>query len=138
MVDVIYVENAAYAHELVLAQMGPQAKVGGKAYFLGQERPVVFWDFLAKLLQVAQLPPLPKFSVPTPLAYGVGTCLETLYKTCRIHSHWPPLTRFMAMQMTKDHYFSHQRALQDFGYRPLLSIEESLLVMERELKQIPC
>ena len=36
----------------------------------------------------------------------------------------PAMTRFLALQLGCSHYFSHQRARDDFGYEPLITIEE--------------
>ncbi|MBL7665074.1 MAG: hypothetical protein JNM93_08065, partial [Bacteriovoracaceae bacterium] len=38
----------------------------------------------------------------------------------------PPMTRFMCNQMGKNHYFSHARAKNDFGYEAQVSVEEGL------------
>ena len=38
----------------------------------------------------------------------------------------PPMTRFVALQLGKSHYFDHTKAYQDFGYRPIVSMEEGL------------
>jgi nucleoside-diphosphate-sugar epimerase len=36
------------------------------------------------------------------------------------------MTRFVALQLAKSHYFSHEKAKKDFGYIPEISTEEGL------------
>jgi nucleoside-diphosphate-sugar epimerase len=36
------------------------------------------------------------------------------------------MTRFVALQFSRSHYFSHQKAKKDFGYEPKISIEQAL------------
>jgi len=38
----------------------------------------------------------------------------------------PPMTRFVALNLGKSHYFSHEKARAHFGYFPRVSIEEGL------------
>ena len=36
------------------------------------------------------------------------------------------MTRFLAEQLARSHYFSHESAHLDFGYTPLVSIEAGM------------
>ena len=36
------------------------------------------------------------------------------------------MTRFVASQLAHDHWFSNKEALSDFGYSPILSMEDGL------------
>ena len=47
----------------------------------------------------------------------------------------PRMTRFLALQLARSHYFNHTRACSDFGYKPLISIEEGTKRLLESLKR---
>lgn len=125
LVDIIYVENAAIAHVKAFEHLTPHSKVCGEAYFLGQERPVKLWDFINQVLSYAKVEPVMKM-IDTSSAYRLGWLLEKIFKMLGINKPEPPMTRFVALNLGKSHYFSHLKAKKDFGYVPKISIEEGL------------
>ncbi|MFK7822984.1 MAG: NAD-dependent epimerase/dehydratase family protein [Oligoflexales bacterium] len=131
MVDVIYVENAAAAHTDALKAMQANKKLGGKAYFLGQEKPVKLWKFIDQLLVAGGQKPLRSTRIPFPFAFALGCLFELLYNGIGSFHRDPPMTRFLALQLSKSHYFNHDRAKRDFAYKVSISTEEGL----RKLKQ---
>lgn len=125
LVDIIYVENAAHAHVLAFENLRPGSPVCGKAYFVGQERPVKLWDFINQVLNQSKIPAVSR-SIDLKLAYRIGWLLEKVFSLLGINKPEPPMTRFVALNLGKSHYFSHERARRDFGYVPLITIEEGL------------
>lgn len=125
LVDVIHVKNAAMAHTLALSALKAGKGLGGNAYFIGQERAVNLWDFINQILQYNDIEPI-EDSVNYSTAYFVGMILEFIYRLLGINKPEPPMTRFVAMQLAKSHYFSHEKAAQDFGYTPEITIEKGL------------
>jgi nucleoside-diphosphate-sugar epimerase len=125
LVDIIFVENAALAHVLAFEHLKPGSPVCGKAYFVGQERPVNLWNFIGQVLIQSKIPPISK-SIDVNLAYGLGWLFEKIFYFLGINKPEPPMTRFVALNLGKSHYFSHENARRDFGYVPLISIEEGL------------
>ncbi len=123
LVDVIYVENAALAHVLAFEHLRPGSKVCGEAYFVGQERPVKLWDFINQVLGYVKIDPVMK-SIDVSAAYRLGWMFEKLFKLAGIQKPEPPMTRFVALNLGKSHYFSQDKARKDFGYFPRVSIEE--------------
>ena len=128
LVDAIYVENAALAHVQAFEALEQDpARLGGKVYFVGQEAPLNLWAFIDQMLKSVGAAPLGTgHSIPFPLAYGFGYLCEKVYGLLRIHDRLPPMTRFIALQMAHSGYFSHAQAQRDFGYHPVVSIEEGL------------
>ena len=124
LVDITYIQNAVDAHILAFEKLSPQSKLAGQAYFIGQERPVVLWDFINEILSRYNLPEITK-KVPEKVAFNIGLFFECWYKFFRINGE-PPMTRFVALQFSRSHYFSHQKAKNDFGYEPKISIEQAL------------
>jgi nucleoside-diphosphate-sugar epimerase len=125
LVDVLYVENAALAHIQAFNKLDKNSPVAGKAYFLGQERPVILWEFIDKILNIHGLPPVKK-KVSGKKAYMVGKVIEAGLGMLKKYDVDPPMTRFVALQLSKSHYFDHKNAFNDFGYHPPIGIEEGL------------
>lgn len=123
-VDIIYVENAAEAHLLAAKELAESGNCAGRTFFLGQNQPVKLWDFIDKVLEKEGLPPV-KRSIPFPVAYGIGSCFEFFYRAFRIKEE-PRMTRFVACQLAKDHYYSHKQAEETFGYNASISVDEGL------------
>jgi 2-alkyl-3-oxoalkanoate reductase len=123
-VDVTYVDNAAQAHILAGHALKETGMPAGKAYFIGQNEPVNLWEFVGKILEREGLAPVKK-RLPFFLAYMIGAFFEILYKLFRLKQE-PMMTRFVACQLGKDHYYSHENAKKDFGYSAEISIEEGL------------
>jgi len=125
LVDIIYVENASKAHIDAFNELQNEKKNAGKPYFIGQERPVNLWSFIDQILECKGLGPVKK-SIGLSKAYKIGHLVEIFLKLFRIFNVHPPMTRFVALQFGTSHYFSHKNAEKDFGYKPIVSIEESL------------
>ncbi|MBS0263853.1 MAG: NAD-dependent epimerase/dehydratase family protein [Planctomycetes bacterium] len=134
LISVSYVENAAHAHLLAADRLGPESPVAGQAYFINEPEPVNAWGWIDTLLNRAGLPPVRK-SISARAAYAVGGLLECLYATARISAE-PPMTRFVAQQLGGTHYYDVSKSVRDFGYAPLVSVEEGLRKLEPELRQL--
>jgi len=124
-VDMTYVANAASAHLRASDALAHgQSPVAGKAYFLSQGVPVNCWDWIDKILGLADLPPVKKsFSLKT--AWRIGSLCEKTYRILRRGSE-PPMTRFLAAQLATSHWFDISAARRDFGYEPLIGTAEGM------------
>ena len=125
LVDIIYVENAAFAHVLAFERMEPGSLICGQSYFVGQERPVKLWSFINQVLGFVKVEPV-MGSIELRSAYRLGWVFEKLFKLAGIQQPEPPMTRFVALNLGKSHYFSHEKAKAHLGYYPRVSIEEGL------------
>ena len=123
-VDVSYVENSADAHVQAALKLKPDSPVAGQAYFIGDDFPVNLWEWVNALLTLLQLPGV-KRKIPYRSAYILGYFMENLY-TLFPKLGEPRVTRFLACQFAKSHYFDHGKAKRDFGYHPKISNEEGL------------
>ena len=135
LVDVIHVSNAAHAHILAMESLVKKTDLSGNAYFVGQERPVNMWHFLNQILEVYKIDKI-EDKISFSIAYYIGFVLEILYRIIGIKSPEPPMTRFIALQLAKSHYFSHAKAKNDLGYSPLISVEEGLLRLKEEYQKV--
>ena len=130
-VDTIYIDNAAMAHIQASEAMEPGSPVCGSAYFLSQDDPVNCWGWINEILGLAGLPRVRK-SISYYWAYRLGYSLESFYELCNFKSE-PRMTRFLAAQLAKNHYFDISRAKNDFGYFPLVSNSQGLKLLEASL-----
>lgn len=123
-VDVTYVDNAAAAHLLAADRLAPDSPIAGRPYFLSQGEPVPLWPFINQVLDLAGVPPVTR-RIPAGLAYAAGSVFEAAYRLFRIGSE-PPMTRFLAQQLSTSHWFDISAARRDLGYVPVISTEEGL------------
>ena len=131
LVDMIYVENAAAAHLQAANALRDGSPVCGKAYFISQGEPVNCWDWIDEILVSAGLDRIEK-SISFAAAWRVGAAMEAVYRLLRLKGE-PRMTRFLAAQLAKDHYFDIRRARQDFGYSPQISTAEGMRRLAEEL-----
>ena len=124
LIDTIYVENAAAAHLQAADALQPGSPVCGRPYFLSQGEPVNCWQWIDELLALASLPPVRK-SISLKAAYAVGAILEGAHRTLRLTSE-PRMTRFLALQLGRSHYFDITAAKRNFGYNPAISTAQGL------------
>jgi nucleoside-diphosphate-sugar epimerase len=123
-VDTVYIDNAAEAHLLAADRLGPGSAIAGRAYFIAQGEPQPVWDFINRVLATAGIAPV-NHSIPFWLAYGAGACLECAYRLLRLPGE-PPMTRFVARQLSTAHWFDLSAARRDLGYEPRISTEEGM------------
>jgi nucleoside-diphosphate-sugar epimerase len=135
LVDITYVENAAAAHlqaaDAMAADMSPVGeRVGscptpaGKAYFISQGEPVNCWQWINEILALVDLPPVEK-RISTTAAHRLGGACEMIYGLLGIERE-PPMTRFLAAQLSTSHWFDISAARRDFGYAPHVSTADGM------------
>ncbi|MDY6862984.1 MAG: NAD-dependent epimerase/dehydratase family protein, partial [Thermodesulfobacteriota bacterium] len=123
-IDTIYVENAAAAHLLAADHLYPGSPVAGQCYFISDGKPVVLWDFISQVLKKLEIPPI-KRSVSYNTAKIIGLFLEIFHRILNLKKE-PVMTRLLAAQLATSHFFDISRARRDFGYNPIINIEEGL------------
>jgi len=124
LIDMVYVENAARAHLQAADALEPGSPVAGRAYFISQGEPVNCWEWIDEILALAKLPPIVK-SISFTAAWRIGAVLETGHRLLGI-AREPRMTRFLAAQLAKHHYFDIRRAREDFGYSPQISTADGM------------
>lgn len=123
-VDISYVDNVAHLHILAADDLCNRKICNKKVYFIGDENPVNLWRWINQLFEKLGVPQVEK-RVSEKVAYNLGALLEAVY-TITNRRKEPPMTRFVAEQLAKSHYFSHDRAKQDLGYEPLVNAEQAM------------
>lgn len=134
LIDMVYVENAARAHLQAADALEEGSPVCGSAYFITQGEPVNCWQWINEILALADVPPVER-GVSRRIAWLAGTVMEGIYGALRLQSE-PRMTRFLAAQLSRSHYFSIERAIRDFGYEPAISTAEGMRRLADDLREM--
>lgn len=126
LIDSTYVDNAASGIAAALARVDD---VSGRAYVLtnGEPRPV--GDLLAGICRASGVRP-PRFSVPARVAVAAGALVERVWAV-RPGQDEPPMTRFLAEQLSTAHWFDQTEIRRDLCWTPAVSIDEGLRRLAR-------
>jgi len=142
-VDMVHVENAVDAHlaaERALSgsqssnsqsQIPPPA--AGRAYFITNGEPVVLWAWINQLLTALGEPPVTR-RISLSAATAIGAFCETLWRVLPVNTE-PPMTRFIAAELAKDHWFNLTAARRDLGYEPRITMAEGTAALIASLKK---
>lgn len=134
-VDMVHVENAVDAHLLAedaLAERGV-ATAAGRAYFITNGEPVLLWEWINQLLRGVGEKPVTKH-IPLGAASAIGAACELAWRILPVGGE-PPMTRFVAAELAKDHWFDITAARRDLGYDPRVSMAEGTAELIAALRQ---
>lgn len=96
----------------------------GNAYFVTDGAPVIFHDFVARLLGTQGVRP-PERSIPAPVAGAVAAAGESAWRILPLPGR-PPLTRFAYWVSSQECTIRIDKAVEQLGYRPRTSIADGL------------
>lgn len=133
LVDTIFIDNAAEAHVAAADRLEINPGLSGKIYFISQDEPIPAWDIINGILKAAGLEPVRR-SIPHKMAWLIGALLECVYKIFNLKGE-PQMTRFLADELAKAHWFDISAAKKDLGYAPRISTAEGLRRLQHWLKQ---
>jgi nucleoside-diphosphate-sugar epimerase len=119
-----HVDNAVEG--LVLGALHGQP---GGVYFVTDGEPVVFRDFVTRLLATQGVDP-PRRSIPLPVAKGLAAACEGVWGSLRLPGT-PPVTRTAVWISGLETTVDDSRAREELGYRPVKTIDEGLTELIR-------
>ncbi|WP_456826873.1 NAD-dependent epimerase/dehydratase family protein [Cellulomonas sp. P5_E12] len=121
LIDTTYVDNAVDA---LIAALHADPAAYGEAYVVtnGEPRPVL--ELLVGICEASGVP-TPRWHVPAALARGAGSVLDAAWRTLPLPGE-PPLTRFVAEQLSTAHWFDQRRTREALGWEPAVSLDEGL------------
>ncbi|QWS33752.1 NAD-dependent epimerase/dehydratase family protein [Curtobacterium aetherium] len=119
LIDSCYVDNAASA---MVAALHRAEAVHGNVYVVtnGEPRPV--GELLAGICTASGVP-VPRTHVPAGFARVAGSAVESVWRV-RPGTDEPPMTRFLAEQLSTAHWFDQRRTRRDLEWEPTVSIDE--------------
>jgi nucleoside-diphosphate-sugar epimerase len=104
--------------------LGATRAPAGGVYFVTDGDPVIFRDFVTRMLATHGVTPADK-SVPAGLAAAMALAGERVWRLTR-RPGAPPLTRFAVWVSSQECTIDISRAEADLGYRPVVSREQGL------------
>ena len=96
----------------------------GGVYFVTDGEPVVFRDFLTRMIGTQGVE-IPDKSVPPAVAGAAARAIEGIWRLLRRPSE-PPVTRFAVWASSQECTIDISRAERELGYRPVKSREDGL------------
>jgi nucleoside-diphosphate-sugar epimerase len=104
--------------------LGAARGVAGAAYFVTDGEPVVFRDFVSRLL-ATQGVEAPSGELPLPVARAIAAAGEAAWRALPLPGA-PPLTRMALWVSSLECTIDISRARAELGYAPVVSIDEGL------------
>ena len=135
-VDMVQVVNAVDAH--LLAERALAGPAAGHAYFITNGEPVVLWDWVNHLLRGLGEPPVTR-TISLGAASAVGAVCEGAWRILPLRGE-PPMTRFIAAELAKHHWFDISAARRDLGYEPRITMAQGtaeLIAHLQAAKSVP-
>jgi nucleoside-diphosphate-sugar epimerase len=124
LIDTTYIDNAAQAHIDAFHHLVPGAACAGRAYFISNGEPMTARSLVNSLLRAVNAPPVEKH-LSFRAAYAIGAVCEAAWTVLPLRGE-PPITRFLAEQLSTAHWYDMGPATRDFGYVPRVTIVEGL------------
>ena len=141
-VDMVHIDNAVDAHLLAEAALekchvlrdtspGPES-CAGRAYFITNGEPVLLWEWINGLLTALGEPAVTR-RISLGAATAIGGACELAWRVLRRRGE-PPMTRFVAAELAKDHWFDLSAARRDLGYEPRVSMAQGTAELVASLR----
>lgn len=121
LIDTTYIDNAVDALVAAL-HAAPEAYGGAYVVTNGEPRPVL--ELLAAICAASGVP-TPRRHLPAVVARTAGGLLDVAWARLPLPGE-PPLTRFVAEQLSTAHWFDQRRTREALGWSPLVSLDEGL------------
>ncbi|SEB39101.1 Nucleoside-diphosphate-sugar epimerase [Paramicrobacterium humi] len=119
LIDTTYIDNAASG---IVAALDAAPRVAGRSFVVtnGEPRPVA--ELFAGICAAAGVP-APRWSVAAGLGKAAGSLVERLW-AIRPGEDEPPMTRFLAEQLSTAHWFDQRETRAALDWAPAVSIDE--------------
>ncbi|MGY5764675.1 NAD-dependent epimerase/dehydratase family protein [Brachybacterium sp. DNPG3] len=119
LIDTTYVDNAAGA---IVAALDRIDDVHGESFVITNGEPRTVRDVFTGFCEAAGVPG-PRLRIPGALGRAAGRVVERIWEV-RPGQDEPPMTEFLAEQMSTAHWFDQRRTRERLRWRPEVSMEE--------------
>ncbi|WP_434740104.1 NAD-dependent epimerase/dehydratase family protein [Micromonospora sp. SH-82] len=121
LIDTTYVTNAAEAIVAALDR-APEADVRARAFVVTNGEPRTVAELVTRICAAAGAPP-PRLRVPVAAAKAGGSLVERAWSRLR-RTDEPPMTRFLAEQLSTAHWFDQRRTRAALRWTPQVDLDE--------------
>jgi nucleoside-diphosphate-sugar epimerase len=121
LIDTTYVDNAASA---IVAALHRIEHIHGRALVVSNGEPRPVGELLAGICAAGGVA-APSWTVPGGLARAVGAVVEKVW-TWAGRNEEPPMTRFLAEQLSTAHWFDQRETRELLDWTPAVSLDEGL------------
>jgi 2-alkyl-3-oxoalkanoate reductase len=119
LIDTTYIDNAADA---LVAGLDRVEEVNGATFVVSNGEPRTVAELLTRICRAAGVPE-PTRSVPLAVASGAGAVVERVWSASG-RAGEPPMTRFLAEQLSTAHWFDQRLTQQRLQWTPSVSLAE--------------
>lgn len=119
LIDTTYLDNAVDA---LVAALDRATDISGEALVVSNGEPRTVAELLTRMCRAAGVPE-PTRSVPRTLAAGAGAVVERVWEASG-RGEEPPMTRFLAEQLSTAHWFDQRRTREALQWAPEVSLAE--------------
>ncbi|MGC4747545.1 NAD-dependent epimerase/dehydratase family protein [Micromonospora sp. DT201] len=132
LIDTTYVSNAADA---LVAALDRAAEVGvhGQAFVVTNGEPRTVRELVERICVAAATTP-PRFRVPVTVAKTGGAAVQRLWPALR-RTGEPPMTRFLAEQLSTAHWFDQRRTREALCWSPKVTLDEGFAQLTLAYRQ---
>ncbi|MBT2514644.1 NAD(P)-dependent oxidoreductase [Arthrobacter sp. ISL-30] len=121
LIDTTYVDNAASA---IVAALHRMEHIHGRALVVSNGEPRPVGELLAGICAAGGVP-APSWTLPGGVARAAGAVVEKLW-TWAGRKEEPPMTRFLAEQLSTGHWFDQRETRQLLNWTPAVSLDDGL------------
>ncbi|MEO6652258.1 MAG: NAD-dependent epimerase/dehydratase family protein [Ilumatobacteraceae bacterium] len=129
LIDTTYVVNAA---EALVAALDRAAALAGRALVVTNGEPRTVHELVARITEAAGIDCSPR-RVPTPVAVAGGVIAERVWGLVG-SAHDPPMTRFLAEQLSTAHWFDQRETRAALEWAPRVSLAEGFELLRRSFE----
>ncbi len=126
LIDTTWVDNAADA---LVAAVDRAPFLHGEVLVVSNGEPRTVAELFGRIARAAGLQPSGRV-VPAGVASAAGAVAETLWAASRRQED-PPMTRFLAEQLSTAHWFDQRRTREALQWKPTVSLDEGFARLTR-------
>ncbi|OQV18123.1 Sterol-4-alpha-carboxylate 3-dehydrogenase, decarboxylating [Hypsibius exemplaris] len=126
VVDFTYVRNVAHGLILAAECLARDTAVGGQAFHITNDEPVLFWEFMARILNGLGYD-APKRCIPRAVVYFLALLLAFVSRLISPLVKWEPTFTPMRVALISTHHtYSCEKAKTLLGYQPLFTLDQGI------------